>query len=251
MKNKSLDKTQRGKAPTNSAFTESEPPKSPEDLALCAAMRERKTQNPVTLRLAMLGDEEQPDTRLAEYLASVIRDVGPELWTHVGSKLDDREAACLGESVALAEEVSGYYDALSREKKDPYATRPFPRDFCIPGYAGYQVIQSTRDLLCCLAEPMNKYREAIRERILEPMTNDPYGQLELVEALVIAQAVVDRKTGDEETEACERANTNTRMVQLSWKIKAHCYARKLLRAAAEREVALAADHAEDCRRTAA
>jgi hypothetical protein len=238
-------RSSRGEAPSHpgaGAGAEDPPPMSKDEADAYAAMREHKLRSPLEIGLEMIGYGDQPDSRLAEYLAGIIRDFAPDLWTHVISQLDDREAAYFGEVIALAEDVAHYYAVLDHGEKDTYDSRPFPRSFSLPGYANYQILNDPGDVLFYLADSLNRNREAILERILEP-EQDRVGRLELVEALVIAQAVMDRAGGDDEIENCERTHTYTRLVQLSWKIKAEYYAAKLRLQAAARETAIAKDEA--------
>jgi hypothetical protein len=234
----------------DSSSKASEPKMSPEELDAWKEMRQRKLENPLTLSLEVVGCGDEDDSRLAEFLAGVIRDFAPDFWTHVISKLDDREAANFGEVIELANEVSSYYAALDRGEKDSGNSTPFPRRFFLPGYAKYKVMQTPEDVLFYLADPLYRHREAICKRILEP-ERIGVDKLQLVEALVIAQAELDRAGGDDETEACEQSGDHTRLVRLSWKIKAEYYADKLRReTTAESEAAIAADHATSQRRAA-
>lgn len=228
------------------------PDLTPEDLAIHQEMRRRKLRSPVSICLAMASDGEQPDARLAEFLAYVIWTFGEDLWDHVISKIEaPREVACFGEIIAIAEEVAQHaIQRDNRKAKGLESGKAFLTNFFLPGLANEQNFGSPAEVLKYLAMAIYPHIDKIRQHIIDP-SSDHIGNIEMSEALVIAQGVVDRASGDDEIESCERLGTYTRITQLSWQIKAAHYSEKLRKQSAVRKADIESDRQMDARRAAA
>ena len=206
-------------------LTEGQKPSlTPEDLGAWAQMRKAKLKRPVNLDLALVETSEPSEVVLACYLGHILHLYSDQLWKTIFSKASPREIARFGLLATMASDVAKY--TYRRDCCPPKITHDedFPLSFCLPGYASDQVFESAGSVLLHFSFPLYDHREIIEQKILSGL--DIIGQIELCEALVIAQAVVDRAGGDPETEACERENTTTRLAQLSWKYKAEFYSAK-------------------------
>ena len=217
-----------------------------EELERWAQRRHSTFKLPVNVHLAGIADGEQPDALLAEFLSEAIDLFIPELETQVlGQIKDDWEAGLFAEMLLIAKEINHY--GLFRGKSGPASVDgacQSPMDFLLPGLSGAVDVKDAREVLYLLAQAIYSRRVIIQDRIL---TGLPVGieRIVLTEALVVAQAVVDRAEGDAEMEEWDRTNKPTALMQLAWKAKADYHRQRLHEIAEESRAALRAAEAEE------